>query len=135
MTEIGKRRETMKRGALPAVLILLALLAGGPALAEKNIWIDEKGVAHPAEKGSSGSEAHQVELYVTIWCPYCKQATQFFRSRGIPFTVYDIEKDKGAAQRKNQLDSRNGVPFALINGQAIHGFSAEAYERALERRR
>lgn len=125
----------MKRGALPAVLILLALLAGGPALAEKSIWIDEKGVAPTDEKGSPGSERPQVELYVTSWCPYCKQATQFFRSRGIPFTAYDIEKDKGAAQRKNQLDSRNGVPFALINGQAIHGFSAEAYERALKRRR
>jgi len=124
----------MKRGALPAVLILLALLAGGPALAEKNIWIDEKGVAHSDEKGRAGSEAHQVELYVTSWCSYCKHATQFFRSRGIPFTVYDIEKDKGAAQRKNRLDSRGGVPFAVINGQAIHGFSAEAYERALERR-
>jgi len=125
----------MKRGALPAVLILLALLAGGPALAEKNIWIDERGGVHSNEKGRAGSEAHQVELYVTSWCPYCKQAIQFFRSRGIPFTVYDIEKDKGAAQRKNRLDSRGGVPFAVINGQAIHGFSAEAYERALERRR
>jgi glutaredoxin len=125
----------MKRGALLIGLILLALLAGGPALAEKNIWIDERGVAHSDEKGGSGSERPQVELYVTSWCPYCKQATQFFRSRGIPFTAYDIERDKGAAQRKRQLDNRNGVPFALINGKAIHGFSAEAYERALARGR
>jgi hypothetical protein len=31
---------------------------------------------------------HQVELYVTSWCPYCKQAENFFRSQGIPFIAY-----------------------------------------------
>ena len=127
----------MRKAALFAALSLLMLVVIGPVLAEKTIWIDEKGSIHSEVKDTphGESERSKVELYVTSWCPYCKQATQFFRSRGIPFTVYDIEKDKGAAQRKNQLDSRRGVPFALINGQAIHGFSAEAYERALERRR
>jgi glutaredoxin len=74
----------------------------------------------------------KVELYSTSWCYYCKKAREFFRSRGIPFTEYDIEKDKNAAARKKQLDKRNGVPFAVINGRGIHGFSAAAYERALE---
>jgi hypothetical protein len=55
-------------------------------------------------------------------------------SRGIPFTAYDIEKDAWAARRKGELDTRGGVPFAVINGQKIHGFSPEAYERALEGR-
>lgn len=125
----------MKKGARVAALLLLALVAGGPALAEKNIWVDEKGAVHSDVKDDPGSESVQVELYVTSWCPYCKQAIQYFRSRGIPFTAYDIEKDGRAAQRKNQLDSRNGVPFAVINGQKIHGFSPEAYERAMTPRR
>ena len=43
-----------------------------------------------------------------------------------------IEKDKNAAARKKQLDKRNGVPFVVINGRGLHGFSAAAYERALE---
>lgn len=72
-----------------------------------------------------------VELYGTSWCPYCKKASDFFRSRGIPFVEYDIEKDAQAAHRKQQLDSRRGVPLAVINGQPIHGFSTTAYERAL----
>lgn len=124
----------MNRGALPAALVLL-LLAGGPALAEKDIRTDEKGVVRTDEEVGRDNESPQVELYVTSWCPYCKKAAQFFRSRGIPYTVYDIEKDKNAALRKYHLDSSNGVPFALINGQAIQGYSAEAYERALEGRR
>jgi hypothetical protein len=46
----------------------------------------------------------KVELYTTSWCPYCKKASNFFRSKGIPFKEYDIEKDKAAARRKKQLD-------------------------------
>lgn len=125
----------MKKGARVAALLLLALVASGSALAEKNIRVDEKGEVHSDVKDGPGSESVQVELYVTSWCPYCKQAIQHFRSRGIPFIAYDVEKDGRAAQRKNQLDSRNGVPFAVINGQKVHGFSPEAYERALTPRR
>jgi glutaredoxin len=72
-----------------------------------------------------------VELYVTSWCPYCRQAIDFFRSRGINYVVYDIEQDDNAARRKKELDPRKGVPFAVINGVKIHGFSEEAYLKAL----
>ena len=73
----------------------------------------------------------EVELYVTSWCPYCKKASDFFRSRGIPFTEYDIGKDKRAARRHKSLTKESGVPFAIINGKAIHGYKKTAYERAL----
>jgi glutaredoxin len=74
----------------------------------------------------------EVILYGTSWCPYCQKARDFFRSRGIDFTDYDIEKDKEAAIRKKELDPKGGVPFAIINGRSIHGFSESAYERALQ---
>jgi glutaredoxin len=73
----------------------------------------------------------QVELYVTSWCPYCRQAIDFFRPRGIYYALYDIERDDNAARRKNELDPRKGVPFAVINGIKIHGFSEDAYLKAL----
>ena len=73
----------------------------------------------------------EVALYVTSWCPYCKKASEFFRSRGIPFTEYDIEKDKSAARRKKRLTKETGVPFAVINGTPIQGFKRAAYESAL----
>jgi glutaredoxin len=73
-----------------------------------------------------------VVLYTTSWCPYCRKARDYLRSRGIDFVEYDIEKDKEAATRKKQLDNRGGVPFAIINGRSIRGFSASAYDRALQ---
>lgn len=76
----------------------------------------------------------KVELYVTSWCSYCKKAENFFRTQGIPFTTYDIEKDSSAARRKEQLDSSGGVPLVIINGQKIHGFSPAAFQEALKKK-
>lgn len=77
-------------------------------------------------------KTHQVILYTTSWCPYCKMAREFFTSRNIDFIEYDIEKDGEAAARKQRLDGKNGVPFAIVNGRQIHGYSQSAYEEALK---
>jgi glutaredoxin len=79
------------------------------------------------------SNNHDVVLYTTSWCPSCKKARNFFISRNIFFTEYDVEKDKDAAQMFKQLNSRGGVPFAIINGQSILGYSESAYESALQK--
>ena len=92
---------------------------------------DAGGESKKQEK-SQERKVHQVELYVTSWCPYCKKARAFFQARGIPFTEYDIEKDAEAARRKKSLDSKNGIPFAVINGHPIHGYIPSAYEMALQ---
>ena len=78
------------------------------------------------------NEAPSVEIYVTSWCAYCNAAKKFFRSRGIEFSVYDIEKDRSAALRMRELTSKRAVPFVVINGQGIQGSSERAYELALQ---
>ena len=72
-----------------------------------------------------------VELYYVEWCPWCKKAREYFRSMGVSLIEYDIEKDKSAAARKAELDPEKGVPFAIVNGVKIHGYSPAAYSRAL----
>lgn len=74
--------------------------------------------------------AHEVILYTTSWCPYCKMAKAYFESKGIPYTDYDIEKDPEAAARKKQL-TVGGVPFAIVNGEPISGYAPGAYDAAL----
>ena len=73
-----------------------------------------------------------VEIYETSWCVYCKKAKDFFRSRGIDFATYDIEKDPQAARRMRSFTKRRAVPFVVINGQGISGYSVAAYEQALQ---
>ena len=91
--------------------------------------IRKKEESRPAFERKKKTE---VVLYTTSWCPYCRKARDYLQSRGIDFIEYDIEKDREAAVRKRQLDNKGGVPFAIINGRPIHGFSASAYERALQ---
>ncbi|MCG2746652.1 MAG: DUF4124 domain-containing protein [Desulfobulbaceae bacterium] len=121
------------------------VLSAQPVLSKLYRWVDDNGnirvTDYPPPSSSSAGRndptpqapvaRQQVELYITSWCPYCRKAEDFFRARGIPFKSYDIEKDKEAAARKNQLDKEGGVPFAVINGFTIHGFNPEVYADAL----
>ena len=79
----------------------------------------------------NGRRIHQVEVYTTSWCPYCKKAKDFFVSKGVPFTEYDVEKDPAAAREKQRIAPGAGVPVTVIDGIQIQGFSAAHYERAL----
>jgi len=85
-----------------------------------------------SRSSSTTTSEPSVELYSTSWCGYCQKARTFFRERGISFVEYDIEKDRQAALRKQQLDSGRGVPFAVINGHKISGYSERLYLQALE---
>ncbi len=76
-----------------------------------------------APAGSSG-----VELFSTSWCGYCKLAKQYLSSHGIPFQEYDVEKDPSAAARARRLGWTGGVPFAMINGKPVSGFSQRLYD-------
>lgn len=86
----------------------------------------------PAQRSEVQPETPKVELFVTSWCKYCKKARNFFLSRNIPFTEYDVEKDPQAAKRRKAIDQRSGVPLAVINGYVIIGYSEKNYEKALK---
>ena len=88
----------------------------------------------PLDKGRPDRvsvNAPTVEIYETNWCGYCEKAKKFFRSRGIKFKSYNIEKDAAAARRMMTLTKRRAVPFVVINGHPIQGYSEQAYEQAL----
>ena len=85
----------------------------------------------PLWSASSGA-SHQVEIFLTSWCPYCKQAVTFFADRKVPVRIFNIEKDPDAARRKRELDSRNGVPLVIIDNQVIYGYSPKAFNTALD---
>lgn len=81
---------------------------------------------------AAASQATIVEIYVTSWCRYCEKAKNFFRVKGIEFEVFDVERDARAARRMRSLTSLQAVPFVVINGQGITGYSTAEYERALQ---
>lgn len=76
--------------------------------------------------------APTVDLYTTSWCPWCKKAREYFRSRGIAFTEHDIEIEAGALERKYGLDGDKRVPTAIIGGNVVRGYSPARYRAALD---
>jgi glutaredoxin-like YruB-family protein len=90
----------------------------------------EKKAAKPAPQAEPPKKERfsgTVEIYVTEWCGYCKQAKSYMNSKGIPFVSYDIEKDSAAKQRHKDLGGR-GVPLIIIGSNKMSGFSAESLE-------
>jgi glutaredoxin-like YruB-family protein len=72
-----------------------------------------------------------VDIYVTDWCGYCKQALKYMKSKGIPYAAYDIEKDSAAKQRHKELGGR-GVPLIIIGSHKMSGYSQQTLEYYLD---
>ena len=73
----------------------------------------------------------KVEIYTTMWCPYCHRAKKLLGDKGVAFIEYDVEADpaKRAEMRERNKGART-VPQIFIDDQPIGG-SDDLY--ALER--
>jgi hypothetical protein len=60
-----------------------------------------------SERGAAIAEASgeqpEVIMYMTTWCPYCKQARKFFDRHGIVYVEYDVERDSNAWRENKRL--------------------------------
>ena len=63
-----------------------------------------------------------VTMYSTDTCGYCKMAKEFFASKGVPYTEYnvgtDLEKRKEMIEKSGQM----GVPVIFIDQEILVGF-------------
>ena len=104
--------------------------AGRPAAADPRTG-ESSRPSSASGAASRNRDYPRVEVYGTSWCPACRHARDYFRSAGIPFDDYDVEKDKDARARMDRLGAGAGVPAIVIGGQVFRGFSREWCERAL----
>lgn len=73
----------------------------------------------------------EVVIYTTPTCPYCRQAKEYLRQKGIPFVEKDVTSNPAHAQEMIQVSGQRGVPVLIINGQVIVGFNRPLIEQAL----
>ncbi len=145
------RKTNATRGHIIFLVILAVLLAGAGTAMGGNamIWKDDKGGIHigdkpPGNEGASrsvGTAKHvprqkaDIEIYVTDTCPHCIKAINYLKSKGLRFKTYNVQHDRTAAQRMLKLSGgARGVPFAIINGTKLRGFSEKSYEAALSKK-
>ncbi len=89
--------------------------------------------AYAETKNSASTSTPKVEIFVTSWCPYCKNLESFLLSRRIPFTRYDIERDEKANDRFKALGGE-GIPLILINSEIVlKGFDETSFLETLRR--
>ena len=64
----------------------------------------------------------EVELYTTMFCPYCTRARALLERKGVDYTEIDIIEEPA---RRNEMIRRAGgrtsVPQIFINGEHIGG--------------
>ena len=103
-------------------LFLIALLCSGSIYA--GTTPEPLRLAAMADYGTE----EKVVMYATSWCPYCQQARNYFRQRGIPYTEYDIERD-AEAKRRYQAFGGRGIPVIFVGKRRMNGFSESGFNK------
>lgn len=64
----------------------------------------------------------QVELYTTMWCPFCARARSLLERKGVAYTNIDLDEQPN---RRDEMIRRAGgrrtVPQIFIDGEHIGG--------------
>jgi glutaredoxin 3 len=64
----------------------------------------------------------EVEIYTTMYCPYCTRARKLLERKGAAFTEIDIiEEPERRAEMIRRAGGRTSVPQIFINGEHIGG--------------
>jgi len=82
----------------------------------------------PAAAALADYKERRVVMYATSWCPYCQQARDYFRRRGIPYVEHDIEKDP-VAHRDYKAFGGRGIPVIFVDQRRMNGFSVSVFEK------
>ena len=56
------------------------------------------------------------------------KAKHYFKSKGIRFTEFDVEKSAKGKREFNKLGG-GGVPIILVGSRRMNGFSVESFEK------
>ncbi|MGB4811193.1 MAG: glutaredoxin family protein [Methylophilaceae bacterium] len=74
---------------------------------------------------------HQVILYATSWCAYCKKTRTLLKENQVKYTEFDIEKSAAGLKQYEQLNGK-GVPVIDVRGLVVHGYDKNEILEALK---
>jgi glutaredoxin 3 len=64
----------------------------------------------------------EVQLYTTMWCPYCARARALLDRKGVAYTEIDIiENPERRSEMIQRAGGRTSVPQIFIDGEHIGG--------------
>ena len=76
----------------------------------------------------------EVELYTTMYCPYCSRARVLLQRKGVAYVDIDIAEEPARRDEMiRRAQGRSTVPQIFINGEHIGGYDdLAALDRADE---
>lgn len=64
----------------------------------------------------------EIEVYSSMWCPFCYRAKKLLGDKGVAFTEIDVDGDPARrAEMRARAGGRNSVPQIFIDGRGIGG--------------
>lgn len=66
--------------------------------------------------------AAKVEVYSSMWCPFCFRAKKLLKNKGIEFIEIDVDGDPAVrSAMRDRADGRHTVPQIFINDVGVGG--------------
>jgi glutaredoxin 3 len=73
----------------------------------------------------------KVEIYTTVWCPYCHAAKDLLDAKGVSYSEIDATTPETRGEMVQRAHGRRTVPQIFIGDTHVGGYDDMA---ALERR-
>jgi glutaredoxin-like YruB-family protein len=74
---------------------------------------------------------HNVVIYSTPSCVYCRLSKNFFKQNGVKFKEIDVSANHAAAHEMIEKSGQMGVPVVDIDGEILVGFQPKVFARLL----
>jgi glutaredoxin-like YruB-family protein len=87
--------------------------------------------AKSAEPAPIRGGGHEVVVYTTSWCGWCKKTRAWLDAKGIDYENRDVETNAAWAEEMHDLTGSGGVPVIVIDGEVIQGFNQAQMEKML----
>lgn len=66
-----------------------------------------------------------ITIYTTPYCSYCKMAKEYFKSKNVEYTEYDVMADVAKREEMVKKSGQLGVPVIDIDGKIVMGFDKQ----------
>ena len=66
--------------------------------------------------------AAEVVVYTTQYCPYCRLAKEFLKSKNVSFREVDVSQDDAMREKLVKMSGQETVPQIFTDGRPIGGY-------------
>jgi glutaredoxin 3 len=75
---------------------------------------------------------HNIVVFGTPTCSWCKKVREYLGSRGQEYKYIDVSKDSKGLQDMQRKTGQMGVPQLWINNTAVVGFDRAKIDRLIQ---